>query len=399
MTSVRVKRRLYTELDNNTSPINRSNHLNSKLNALYGRTLHHPTRAGEASAQPNGVTESTDERDPLHEEHLIEHLEAIDPELATVENLSNAANSILIPPLHIYNRRPTISLPKPPEEGGPDELGDHVEDLLHRKAAIKRTLRGVWSFLKTPQGVITAVYGFLVAFWGAAIVFFLGKLINLHNPDTQGFWVEVTSQIENALFTVTGIGFIPWRVIDTYRILKIWRYKRLTRKLRTRAGLPPLIDEDDLPNPQYDPNYVHVLTDKQQAELHYQQVQFKTSQTWYRPHGTATHRAFPINTALLVCLFIDGNSFFQCFLCGCMWGLNRFERPPWTTGTLIPASCLCGIVAGILIWRGSQNTRRTEKIQAMMKAALEVEKETRVPAGLTLVANHQIEEASGEGPG
>jgi len=96
MTSVRVKRRLYTELDNNTSPINRSNHLNSKLNALYGRTLHHPTRAGEASAQPNGVTESTDERDPLHEEHLIEHLEAIDPELATVENLSNAANSILM---------------------------------------------------------------------------------------------------------------------------------------------------------------------------------------------------------------------------------------------------------------------------------------------------------------
>jgi hypothetical protein len=91
-----------------------------------------------------------------------------DPELATVENLSNAANSILMyfvvslylcrliiassPPLGIYSRRPTVSLPKPPDEkGGQDELGDHVEDLLHRRAVIKRTLRGVWSFLKTRE--------------------------------------------------------------------------------------------------------------------------------------------------------------------------------------------------------------------------------------------------------
>jgi hypothetical protein len=34
-------------------------------------------------------------------------------------------------------------------------------------------------------------------FWGAAIVFFLAKFINLHNADTQGFWVELSSQIEN----------------------------------------------------------------------------------------------------------------------------------------------------------------------------------------------------------
>jgi hypothetical protein len=34
-------------------------------------------------------------------------------------------------------------------------------------------------------------------FWGAAIVFFLAKFINLHNENTQGFWVEVSSQVEN----------------------------------------------------------------------------------------------------------------------------------------------------------------------------------------------------------
>ena len=65
--------------------------------------------------------------------------------------------------------------------------------------------------------VIAGIYGFLVGecaaralgapftvltqprpavFWGAAIVIFLLKIINFHNANTQGFWVEVSSQIE-----------------------------------------------------------------------------------------------------------------------------------------------------------------------------------------------------------
>ncbi|KAG6911193.1 hypothetical protein DXG01_003060 [Tephrocybe rancida] len=144
------------------------------------------------------------------------------------------------------------------------------------------------------MGVIAAIYGFCVVFWGAAIVFFLAKIINFHNANTQGFWIEVSSQVVNGLFTVTGVGLIPFRVLDTYRILWIWHYKRKTRKLRIKAGLPVLYDEDDLPNPKYDPNYVHVLTEKEEQFLYRQQRKFRYSQTWYRPHGTETHRAFSI---------------------------------------------------------------------------------------------------------
>jgi hypothetical protein len=50
---------------------------------------------------------------------------------------------------------------------------------------------------------------------------------------------------------------------------KIWYYKRRTRKLRKKAGLPELYDKDDLPDPIFDPNYVHVLTDQEQYELHH----------------------------------------------------------------------------------------------------------------------------------
>ena len=95
-------------------------------------------------------------------------------------------------------------------------------------------------------------------------------------------------------------------------VYKIWRYKRRTRLLRKQHGLPELFDPDDLPDPIYDPNYVHVLIEEEQADLHYrehsnpirrfffslpepaapppEQQKFMKSQTWYRPHGTETHR-------------------------------------------------------------------------------------------------------------
>ena len=54
-------------------------------------------------------------------------------------------------------------------------------------------------------------------------------------------------------------------------VIKIWNYKRLTHKLRKEKGLPPLENEDDLPDPFYNDDYDHVLTEEQQDELHYQQ--------------------------------------------------------------------------------------------------------------------------------
>ncbi|KZT20404.1 hypothetical protein NEOLEDRAFT_1140860 [Neolentinus lepideus HHB14362 ss-1] len=324
-----------------------------------------------------------------HEDDIVEHLDAIDPQIGAVSTLTNTANSILIPPLPLFPRKPVVSLPergiedveKSPHNVQKDDLDHHVEDVITKHQLFKRTMKGVWAFVKTPAGFIAAVYGFCVVFWGAAIVIFLAKIINFHNANTQGFWVEVSSQVENGLFTVTGVGLIPFRAMDTHRVSKIWCYKRKTRKLRKQRGLPELIDEDDLPDPIYDVNYVHVLTDAEQADLHYQQTKFMKSQTWYRPHGTDTHRAFPINLALLICCLVDGNSIFQCILCGTMWGLNRFQRPAWSTGILIPASFLCGILSAVFIWHGCQKTRRTEAVQDRLRAALTTDDEFINPSG------------------
>lgn len=72
-----------------------------------------------------------------------------------------------------------------------------------------------------------------------------------------------------------------------------------------------------------------------------------------------------------------------------MWGLNRcalsfcalqaiimfikedsFQRPAATTGTLLPAGFICGIGSAVLIWRGTQSTKRTELVEERLRAAL-----------------------------
>ena len=57
-------------------------------------------------------------------------------------------------------------------------------------------------------------------------------------------------------------------------ICKIWHYKRKITKLRAKAGLPELYDPDDLPDPVYDPNYIHVLSEHEQIDLHYRKCLF-----------------------------------------------------------------------------------------------------------------------------
>lgn len=51
----------------------------------------------------------------------------------------------------------------------------------------------------------------------------------------------------------------------------------------------------------------------------------------------------------------------------------RFERPAWSTGTLIPASFLCGIASAVFIWKGGQKTKRTEEVRERLRLALKIE--------------------------
>ena len=60
-------------------------------------------------------------------------------------------------------------------------------------------------------------------------------------------------------------------------------------------------------------------------------------------------------------------------LAACMWSMNRFQRPAWTTGSLIPLAFGCGILSGVFIWRGGKKTKRTERVEERLRRALEMD--------------------------
>lgn len=84
-----------------------------------------------------------------------------------VSNLSNVSNSIIIPNLPIYNRRPVVTLPTLAEDDSPanaekgkkhqDILDRHVEDVLTNRNKIKRGLSGFWGYIKTRQYTLVSL--------------------------------------------------------------------------------------------------------------------------------------------------------------------------------------------------------------------------------------------------
>src|SRR4051812_26943780 len=57
------------------------------------------------------------------------------------------------------------------------------------------------------------------------------------NRSARKKWLEVDTQVLNALFCVTGFGLFPWRARDTY-LLYLWRVKKDTRGgLEVLAGI------------------------------------------------------------------------------------------------------------------------------------------------------------------
>lgn len=316
-------RRLYDTLLRRRSERDFSENDQEQQSALMRSSRGQENRSDEDLYTPTSSGSSD-----LHEDEVVDYLDVVDPEVATVTALQNVGNSIFFPPIpFLYNRRPTISLPsaanrrapptptgtpqgearpddiemgmRPGSRQGPDdqskdsrpgfgsirrvaslvpgrkkkqvpptteeerrkhikewadmdeeernELDEHVHLLLTKKAKFKRAARGFWRYVKTPHGFIITTYAFLITFWGTAICLFLLRWINVGNPARQRYWIEICDQILCALFAAVGLGFAPFRAVDTYRMVQIAHYHFLTYKRRKELNLPELKDKNELP--------------------------------------------------------------------------------------------------------------------------------------------------------
>ncbi|CEH11854.1 Protein of unknown function DUF2985 [Ceraceosorus bombacis] len=368
-----------------------------------------------ATSLTRGSTRNSMRASELEDEHsweAVEVLDVIDPRVGTVAVLSDITRSIFVP-ASLAGSEPIVDLPTPEErladdvegqlEGGgavtrartrkhvdsADEsaalLDSHVEHLLTKRqqriALLKKVLSGVWTFMKTPLGIVVSIYGFLVV------------------------QVEAFSQAINGLFTITGVGLIPWRIRDTYRMSRICHYRNLTWRLRRERGLPPLKNREDLAEERLEQKYEkepssstaagkgqagdaqdrlstlpsiehdaeHVLKPRQAERMMELQSKFAASATWYRYTETSTHTAFPISMAVAITALNVGNSIFQCCLCAAMWGYagpeKYHDRPAWMTALGIVLSFSCGIAAAVLIAVGGKQTKKTKEVEERLKAA------------------------------
>ncbi|CAO1613990.1 unnamed protein product [Sympodiomycopsis kandeliae] len=130
------------------------------------------------------------------------------------------------------------------------ELDEHVQFLLTRPQKFRRGLRGFGKWARTPMGAIMLTYGLAITGWGIVIMLFIWKWIDLHDKARQRWWIEICDQVLCALFAAVGLGFAPFRAVDTWRMCYIAHFHHLSWKRRKQLNLPKLQDRNDLPRPK-----------------------------------------------------------------------------------------------------------------------------------------------------
>lgn len=167
--------------------------------------------------------------------------------------------------------------------------------------------------ISTIKGFFVFVYFLLVIAFGGMLFLLLlnaapamsrewGPDDKVHSP--RQIWIEIDSQILNALFCITGLGLFPIRCRDLY----LWIRGRYLGDIYCNAKI------------------------------------LKIHSSWFWAGFTSDWKL------LLVIVLYILNSVFQVLLCFVMWHYNRFTRPSWTTGVLIAASFTCVIIAGIVMF-------------------------------------------------
>jgi hypothetical protein len=232
----------------------------------------------------------------------------------------------------------------------------------------------------------------------------------------RDYVINIVDNVLVALFAIIGDGLAPFRAVDTYHMSFIAHYHRKTWKKREKLGLPKLVDHNDLPDQRKvevqprqddletlvarkmprrlakivaprlpkrlarrivgrsqgdDPVYEYsVLTDEQQAKLEYHERKFAKSHTFYKPHETETHYAFPLKLLVAVVVLLDMHSALQITLGACTWGISSKTRPFALTTVILCCSITCNIMGGVLIHIGDKRTRKTAVIERMMRQEL-----------------------------
>ncbi|KAF9875408.1 hypothetical protein CkaCkLH20_07228 [Colletotrichum karsti] len=209
------------------------------------------------------------------------------------------------------------------------------------KTTVVNGLKAFWKFFLTPSGFIITIYCLNIVAWGAMLFFLLinaAPAMNYPSADDNNSprkkWLEIDSQILNALFCVTGFGLAPWRFRDLYWYIRAVNFKDRTAMRRLAAQnkgwfRPPAWTFED------EKGRTPTFTDQT------------------APPTALWKLGFTIWMMVL-------NTLLQAVLCYFMWGYNRIDRPSWATGTFIGLGCGVAMMAGVMSWWEGRKVKKIE---------------------------------------
>lgn len=231
--------------------------------------------------------------------------------------------------------------------------GYHFPPHYSKSDSTRHAAVAFWKYVRTPVGFLVVVYGLNVVAWGGMLFLLLCNASpamchptcnDINSP--RRVWVEIDSQILNALFCVTGFGLAPWRLRDLFYLLRFRFAKDPAAKemfLRRLAGIHSgwirLPGSEKLP--------VDVGPNNLPSDTPLSALPYPTTKI---PDAPLTGERAP-PTVLWHIDFVlwmnAGNTFLQCVLSGFMWGMNRHNRPSWSTGLFVALGCMAGAIGGL----------------------------------------------------
>ncbi|CAK7200361.1 hypothetical protein SEUCBS139899_003056 [Sporothrix eucalyptigena] len=227
--------------------------------------------------------------------------------------------------------------------------GYHFPPRYTKSESFRHGAIAFWHYFTTPVGFLVVLYGLNIVAWGGMLFLLLCNASpamchptcnDINSP--RRIWIEYDSQILNALFCVTGFGLAPWRIRDMYFYLQ-WRIGKNEKGLRRLAGVHRgwlrLPGSQDLP--------ITTGPGNVPAETPCSAIPFPESKIPDKP--LTGERAPPTRHRAIVfvlCMNL-GNTFLQAVLSGFMWGMNRYNRPSWSTGLFVALGCLAGAFGGL----------------------------------------------------
>lgn len=202
----------------------------------------------------------------------------------------------------------------------------------------------------------------------------------IYAGDRNEYVIHIIDSVLVALFAIMGDGLAPFRAVDTYHMCFIANYGLTTWRLRRERNMPALKDQNEFPErteKEADPEAANpkdaeysVLTVEQQKKLVHHQSKFAKSHSFYKPHETTTHFAFPLDLLITVVVLLDCHSLLQISLGAFTWGWSYHTRPSWITAVILSLSITCNITAGIIISVGDRKTRKKDVIERMTRQDL-----------------------------